>query len=169
VLGFLKFEDDDIVFNTEELESINQAIDSCLQEKEFLIGRSKTVGGFYVYSLNPRKLPTKLFGKKHMMRISVPSTILYTRGKVGKNLLRDIINAIYLHCLYKKMSRDKKSGIFKNAIDSDINAQLMENTLDKMGGRTADVHNTMMSNIRYILALLALLVATSAFFWSIFQ
>ena len=284
ILGLLKFKNDNIVFNTEELESISQAIDNCLQKKGFLMGRSKKIGGFYVYSLDPKKLPIemskssitkinlaeigfyhhrvivnlaldledsfyalreireglkqfadkiicccvkkeidkliqceevreegeikffytypliivengarkcetipfseqtnalcfeivepcwhKLFGRKHIMRISVPSTILYTQGEAGNNLLRDIINAIYLRCLYEKMSRDKKSGTFKNAIDVDINTELMEYTLDKMGGRTVDVHNTIMSNIRYILAFLALLVGTSAFLWSILQ
>ena len=282
VLCLLKFEDDDIVFNTEELKSINQTINNCLQQQEFLTDRSKPRGGFHVYSLNPMNLPIdktnisqitlaelgyyhhrvivnlildledsfralrevreelkqfsdniidsciknkingliqyrkvrkegkvkffytypliiiedgakkcetipfseqtdalcceivepywrKLFGKKHIMRITVPSTILYTQGKVGKNLLRDLINAIYLRCLYEKMSRDKKSGTFKNAINSDINVALMDYILDKMGGRTVDVHNVMMANITYILAFLALLVATLALFLSVFR
>lgn len=94
-------------------------------------------------------------GKKHMMRISIPGAILYTQRKVGKDLLRDIINAIYQCCLYEKQSVDKRP--FENVLDENLLVKLWTHITDYMGGRSIDVHIIKLTHLAYFLALLALL------------
>lgn len=50
----------------------------------------------------------KPFGNTYQMRISIPSTILYSDKRVNKNLFSNIINAIYQYCLYQKKIQDIK-------------------------------------------------------------
>lgn len=54
-----------------------------------------------------------LSSKRSLMRVSGPSIILYTHGDIDNRLLRDIINAIYQHCLYEKKLDDEKKGLLK--------------------------------------------------------
>ena len=74
----------------------------------------------------------KPLGRKHLMRISIPSTILYVQKKVGKDLLRDVINSIYQHCLYEKKGKDEMK--LEEEIDAlkktlEIEKKRVENTL----------------------------------------
>jgi len=218
VLGLPKFKDDNIVFSRDELESMNGAIGECLQKLKLCSGESKRRGGYYVYSLDPKKLcidkssnfkvdlvelgyyhhraivnfsldlkddfytlrevrkelkkladdiinlfvkerikklvrsgkvrkrgkieffytypliiVEKCMGedettpfseqtttlcfeifepswwgfsaKRHVIRISVPSTILYHQKEIDESLLRDVINGIYHHFLYERLSQ----------------------------------------------------------------
>ncbi|MBU7045735.1 MAG: hypothetical protein HXS54_04805 [Theionarchaea archaeon] len=108
-------------------------------------------------------------GRKHMMRISIPSTILYVQKGVGKDLLRDIINAIYQYCLYEKKAKDEKkrlidwkNGPYDNQLDEDILTKLWEHVLHAMGGRSADLRVVRITNMTRLIALLAFLVSASS-------
>lgn len=99
------------------------------------------------------------FGKRHTMRISIPSTILYTQGKVGKRLRRDIINVIYQHCLYRKKAMDEKKRKFENLLDEDILVKLWTRIFHIMGGKSVDINIARISNItRFLAGFFALLV-----------
>ena len=110
-----------------------------------------------------------LSGRKHMMRISIPSTILYVQKGIGKNLLRDIINAIYQYCLYEKKAKDEKkrlidwkNGPYDNQLDEDILTKLWEHVLHAMGGRSTDLRVVRITNMTRLIALLAFLVSASS-------
>jgi hypothetical protein len=96
-------------------------------------------------------------GKKHMMRVSIPSTVLYTQGRVDRDLVRDVINAIYQYCLYEKKSMDKKP--FENLLDESLLANLWTQLVDRMGGRTIEVHTIRLSHVTYFLALSAFILS----------
>lgn len=110
-----------------------------------------------------------LSGRKHKMRISIPSTILYVQKGIGKNLLRDIINAIYQYCLYEKKAKDEKkklidwmNGPYDNRLDEDILTKLWEHVLHAMGGRSTDLRVVRITNMTRLIALLAFLVSASS-------
>lgn len=116
----------------------------------------------------PSKWP--LPGKRHVMRISIPSTILYTQGELGKGLLRDIINAIYQYCLYEKKLDDIEKGSFENRLDESLLVKLWKHAIDTMGGKTADVYMGRIGYATLFIAFLALAVAFLSLFatiWSI--
>jgi hypothetical protein len=98
-------------------------------------------------------------GKRHMMRVSIPSTVLYTQGKVGRDLVRDIINAIYQYCLYEKKSMDVSKNSFKNVLDENLLANLWTQIVDRMGGRTIEVHTIRLTHVTYFLALSAFILS----------
>jgi hypothetical protein len=78
--------------------------------------------------VEPSLLP--FFGKKHLMKITIPSTILFTQKEIGETLFRDIVNAIY-HFHF----------------------------LDTMGGRTADIRIVRITRTTLLIAFLAFLVS----------
>ena len=119
-------------------------------------------------------------GRKHLMRISIPSTILYIEKKLGRSLLRDIINAIYQHCLYEKKGKDNKKldekklrienptkndikklmeEIFENRLDEDILVKLWTHILDTMGGENVEVRIARITNMTRLIAFLAFFVS----------
>ena len=117
-----------------------------------------------------------LSGRKHMMRISIPSTILYVQKSIGKDLLRDIINAIYQYCLYEKKAKDEKkklidwkNGPYDNQLDEDILTKLWEHALHAMGGRSTDLRVVRITNMTRLIALLAFLVSAASFFLTIYR
>lgn len=97
-----------------------------------------------------------LLGKIHLMRISIPSTILYVQKDIGESLLRDIINAIYQYCLYEKRSEGEDTNIFENTLDEKLLVKLWEHFINTMGGRAIDVYSTKITHRRYFLAFLAI-------------
>jgi hypothetical protein len=100
-------------------------------------------------------------GRKHLMRISIPSTILYIEKKLGRSLLRDIINAIYQHCLYEKKAKDEKK-IPDNVLDESLLVNLWTHILSTMGGSSVDINIARMTNITRFLARLLALLALGA-------
>lgn len=123
------------------------------------------------------------FGERYLVWISIPATTLrYQEGILGRsfrkliyllscykirkeietNLRRDMINAIYQHCLYEKKLADIRGGTFENSIDENLLVNLWTHILDKMGGKTADIHDIRIAHISYFMALLALLFSIFA-------
>jgi hypothetical protein len=97
-------------------------------------------------------------GKKHMMRISMPGTILYHGGReIGKNLLRDIVNALYQYRLYEQKSRDKRP--FKNVLDESLLIKLWEQIIDRLGGSTMEVHISRLTFAISFFAILAFIIS----------
>ncbi len=105
----------------------------------------------------------KLFYERNLMRISGPSTILYTRKKDDKRLLRDIINAIYQYALYEKKLLDDKKGTRGNKLDESILVDLWTHIINTMGGRSIDIYSTTIESRRYILAIMAVGVPIGIF------
>ena len=93
------------------------------------------------------------------MRVSIPGTILYPQGKIGTNLLRDIINAIYQYCLYAKKLEDEEKKSFENPLDERLLVNLWTHIIDNMGGRAIDVHLLRLTHILYPLALSAIVIS----------
>jgi len=127
-------------------------------------------------------------GRKYLMRISIPSTILYAKQEIGRNLLRDIINSIYQHCLYEKKGKDNKKieeemkktknisedeikkikdRIFENRLDEDILVKLWTHILDIMGGGSADVRIASIESTNRFLAFLAIMISVITFILAI--
>ncbi len=107
----------------------------------------------------------KLFFTKHIMRISIPGAILYTgEEKVDRNLMRNIINAIYQYCLYEKKLMDDKKGVFENRLDEKILVKLWEYLQSTMGGRNTDLLARQLAYNCYLIAFLALLFSIISFF-----
>jgi len=109
-------------------------------------------------------------GRKHLMRISIPSTILYAQKEVGGDLHRDIINAIYQHCLYEKKAKDEnkklidwKDGPFDNQLDETILVKLWTHILDTMGGTSAEIHAARIKSTQRFLTMVALIIAALTF------
>lgn len=106
-------------------------------------------------------------GKKHMMRVSIPSTVLYTQERVGTDLVRDVINTIYQYCLYERKSMDVRP--FENVLDENLLANLWTQIVDRMGGRTIEVHIIRLTHITYFLALLAFILSIVSLIISILR
>ena len=108
-----------------------------------------------------------LWKRKYIVKITIPSTILYTDKDEDpdESFLRDMINAIYQHCLYEKKARDEKKKLtywdyepFENVLDEDILVKLWTHILDTMGGRTADIRIFKIMRATFLVALLAFLI-----------
>ena len=115
-------------------------------------------------------------GRRHLMRISIPSTILYVQKNVDRDLLRDIINAIYQHCLYEKKAIDNKKklidwkdGPFDNQLDETILVKLWTHILDTMGGERAEVRIARTTNWTRLIAFLALIFSALTLIHRIFS
>ena len=98
-------------------------------------------------------------GKRHLMRVSIPSTILYTQGEAGKDLLRDIVNATYQYCLYEQKAMDVSRNFFENVLDESLQVKLWTHITDCMGGRSIDVHVIRLTHATCFLAVLAIIIS----------
>jgi hypothetical protein len=95
--------------------------------------------------------------KRHMMRISIPGTILYSSSwGVSTELRRDIVNVIYQYCLYEKKSMDKLP--FKNVLDENLLANLWTQIVNRIGGRMIEAHTI---RLNFLTILLIILTAIS--------
>ncbi|ALC89406.1 hypothetical protein AM500_06125 [Bacillus sp. FJAT-18017] len=143
------------------------------------------------FDLNePRKY--WMVGRKYNIRISIPSTIIYTRAGVSDDFLKAMTNSIYHYCLYEikeaksrkrkeqetnKLTKPKlKNGKQKRQVEIDevcIEEEklvhLWQHILDTMGGRTLDKNLAKVSQTNYILAFAAFLIALFAFDLDKFQ
>jgi hypothetical protein len=104
-------------------------------------------------------------GKRHMMRVSIPSTILYPQGRAGIDLIRNVINAMYQYCLYAKRSTDERP--FKNVLDESLLIKLWEQIIARLGSRTIDIHTSRITYTTSRLARSALIVSIIALIISI--
>jgi hypothetical protein len=100
-------------------------------------------------------------GRKYNIRISIPSTIIYTRSGVSNDFLKAIINSIYQYCLYEKKELNRQKKI--NGISEDQLVHLWKHIIDTMGGRTLDKNIAKISETNYILAFAAFIIAIVAF------
>ncbi|MBH9967971.1 hypothetical protein [[Bacillus] enclensis] len=107
--------------------------------------------------------PSKIspIGKKYNIRISIPSTIIYSQSGVSDDFLKAMINSIYQYCLYEKKELNRKKEI--SDIDETQLVHLWHHIIDTMGGRTLDKNIAKVSQTNFILAFGALLIAIVAF------
>jgi hypothetical protein len=107
--------------------------------------------------------PSKIspIGKTYNIRISIPSTIIYTRSGVSDDFLKAMINSIYQYCLYEQKQLNKHKNI--GEIGEGQLVSLWHHIIDTMGGRTLDKNIAKVSQTNYILAFGALLIAVVAF------
>jgi len=99
--------------------------------------------------------------RRHVVRISIPGTIIYFQKKINESLKRDLLNAIYQHCLYQWKLRDQhqKNRKTEHPLDEEILTRLWMHMIEKMGGRPIDVYTLQLSNTALILAILAIILA----------
>ncbi len=107
-------------------------------------------------------------GNKLMVRISIPSTIICSKSKINQSTIRDVINAIYQHCLYEKKIIDVKRGDFENKLDESNLVKLWEHMLDTMGGRPIDISFAKLTHISYFLALIAIIISIISILLSLY-
>lgn len=107
--------------------------------------------------------PNKILpgGKRYNIRISIPSTIIYTRSGVSADFQKAIINSIYQYCLYEKKEANKRNKT--TDIGETQLVHLWNHIIDTMGGRTSDKNIAKISQTNYLLAFVALLIAIIAF------
>lgn len=103
-------------------------------------------------------------GSTHLIRISIPGILIYSKRPVNYSLVRDLINAIYQYGLYEKKLLDAKQKP-ENRMTEDNLVKLWEHILDTMGGRTNDKYMAKLTQTNYFVALLALIVALSSVDW----
>jgi hypothetical protein len=95
-------------------------------------------------------------GRRHMMRISIPGTILYPSSwGLGTDLRRDIVNVIYEYCLYEKKSMDKRP--FKNALDENLLPNLWTQIVNRIGGRMIEAHTIRLNFLTILLIILSII------------
>jgi hypothetical protein len=102
-------------------------------------------------------------GKKYNIRISIPSTIIYTKNKISNDVLKAMINAIYQYCLYKKKEKFKEAPNPNIELGEDQLVQLWQYIIDTMGGKTLDKNIAKISETNYFVALAAFVIALVAF------
>lgn len=107
--------------------------------------------------------PSKIspIGKRYNIRISIPSTIIYSKSGVSDDFLKAMINSIYQYCLYAKKELNKQRKVSEIGEGQLVN--LWHHIIDTMGGRTLDKNIAKVSQTNYILAFAALVIAVVAF------
>lgn len=101
-----------------------------------------------------------LFGRKVVVRISIPSLMIYARSGIGSELKTGLINLVYEACLYKKKmdeyhlaKEDKKKELSEsNLVNLWMHAQ------DTLGGKTSDFNSMNLTVIASIFTVLAVLI-----------
>ncbi|WP_284036504.1 hypothetical protein [Neobacillus sp. 114] len=149
----LKFIDFDIY----PLFIIHEGLNFFMKKEDPVFSNDTTTMAFDI--TEPSKLSP--IGKKYNIRISIPSTIIYTRAGVSDDFLKAMINSIYQYCLYEKKELNKQKKITE--IGEGQLVKLWHHIIDTMGGRTLDKNIAKVSQTNYILAFAALLIAIVAF------
>ncbi|MEH6993445.1 hypothetical protein V7075_12090 [Neobacillus drentensis] len=148
-----KFKDFDIY----QLLIIHEGIKISTKKEDPVFSNDTTTMAFDI--TEPRKISP--FGRKYNIRISIPSTIIYSKFGVSDDFLKAMINSIYQYCLYEKKELNKHKRI------SDIGegqlVKLWHHIIDTMGGRTLDKNLAKVSHTNYVVAVIALAIGAVAF------
>jgi hypothetical protein len=107
------------------------------------------------------KIPeSSIIPKNHFIRVSIPFTILYCSGGVGKELFWNIINAIYFGGLYKKKSQDRKTKNDRiNEFNEEILVDLSRLMLENISQMQFSVINMNLGLLAIIFSLIAIIVS----------
>lgn len=106
----------------------------------------------------------------HLVRISIPSTNIYSNGKVKTFLRVDILNAIYQHMLYAKKEQDAKELDsltefstwdldHRNVMEEAQLHALWDHAVDALGGRMVDLQGVHQQTLLFRTSVLALFLA----------
>jgi hypothetical protein len=122
---------------------------------------------FRIVEVTPKLLERD---RVHIVRISIPSTILYSRRPVRTFLRADILNAIYQHMLYAKKEQDRiNPGQVVEFSAKDLDARnvmqeaqlhaFWDHAVDALGGRMVDLQGVHQQTLLFRASILALLLA----------
>jgi hypothetical protein len=122
---------------------------------------------FRIVEVTPKLLERD---RVHLVRISIPSTHLYSVGTVKTFLRVDIINAIYQHMLYAKKEQDagNKDPLVafseadldhRNVMQEAQLHALWDHAVDAWGGRMVDLQGVHQQTLLFRASILALLLA----------
>ena len=122
---------------------------------------------FRIVEVTPRLLEAD---RKHLVRISIPSTNVYYRSDVGRWLKVDILNAVYQHMLYAKKEQDErdlqtlvafspKATAHRNVMEESQLHALWDHAVDALGGRTVDLHTVGQQANLFRISFLAVILA----------
>jgi hypothetical protein len=122
---------------------------------------------FRIVEVTPKLLERD---RVHLVRISIPSTNLYSRGPVRSFLRVDILNAIYQHMLYAKKEQDERDapGLIEFSADELDKRNVMreaqlhafwDHAVDALGGRMVDLQGVHQQTLLFRASILALLLA----------
>ncbi|MFX1295307.1 MAG: hypothetical protein ACFFD2_10700 [Promethearchaeota archaeon] len=106
----------------------------------------------------------KIRKKSYGFRISIPGIIIYSEGYPSKRMLRDLINAVYQHCLYIKKIDDIEKHVLENDMDESILIRLWSHMEETMGGRSIDVHIVELTHITIVFAFIAIIISIISLF-----
>jgi hypothetical protein len=114
------------------------------------------------------KIPESQFMlKNHFIRVSIPFTILYCSGRLGKEFFWNIINAIYFGGLYKRKEKDRNSNKekkrylkkWKNEFDEEILVYLSTLMLGNISQTQFSVIGMKANLITIIIAIIAIFIS----------
>jgi hypothetical protein len=122
---------------------------------------------FRIVEITPKLLERD---RVHIVRISIPSTNVYSTRPVDHFLRVDILNAIYQHLLYAKKDKDKRKLRHltsfsaedldkRNVMEESQLHALWDHTVDALGGRMVDLQGVHQQTLNFRLSILAMLVA----------
>lgn len=122
---------------------------------------------FRIVEVTPRLLERD---RVHIVRISIPSTHLYSTGTVKRFLRVDLINAIYQHMLYSKKESDSKELKLLEHFSEEALAQLnvmgekqlhalWNHAVETLGGRMVDLQGVHQQALIFRVSTIALLLA----------
>lgn len=131
---------------------------------------------FRIVEVTPRLLERD---RVHLVRISIPSTNIYSTGTVRTFLRVDILNAIYQHMLYAKKEKDATelhaltefslSDVDKRNVmeEAQLHA-LWDHAVDALGGRMVDLQGVHQQTLLFRTSIMALLVALAGIAITVF-
>lgn len=108
--------------------------------------------------------------RMHIVRISIPSTNIYSAKPPGRFLVVDVLNAIYQHMLYSKKEQDQQQlqqlDSFSTAALRRLNVMqetqlhaFWDHAVDALGGRMVDMQGAGQQANTFRLSIFALVVA----------
>ncbi|WP_151084593.1 hypothetical protein [Nocardioides cynanchi] len=122
---------------------------------------------FRIVEVTPRLLERD---RTHLVRISIPSTNVYSTTDVGRWLKVDILNAVYQHMLYAKKEQDerdlqtlvafsRRATAHRNVMEESQLHALWDHAVDALGGRTVDLHSVSQQTNLFRISFVAVVLA----------
>lgn len=106
---------------------------------------------------------SSLSSKRHMIRISIPSTIIYTNHKMDNDLLWDLINSIYQNCLYGiKLNSEKE----KNVMSEDLLIKFSNHILESINSKRTELYLTKIKMLSFVVALIGVSIGVISFLYN---